>query len=77
MIETRLHVSGGTSLNAWQLSGAVITKKRFVSEKLFPCACSYEGKFALEQPSSTCAVGHELARAAHSCSCYGKLTHKG
>ncbi len=30
---------------------------------------------ALEQLSGT-GVGHELARAAHSCTRYGKLTHK-
>ncbi len=53
-----------TGENAWQRSGAaIVTKKRFVSEMLFPCTCNYEGKFALEQPSGT-GVGHELARAA-------------
>ncbi len=30
----------------------------------------------LEQLSGT-GVGHELARAAHSCTCCSKLTHKG
>ncbi len=33
-------------------------------------------KFVLEQPSGT-GVGHEQSRAAHSDTCYGKLTHKG
>ncbi len=33
-------------------------------------------KFALEQLSGT-GVGHDLARAASSCWCYSKLTHKG
>ncbi len=37
--------------------------------------CSYEGKFALEQPSGT-GVGHELASAARSCACCSQLTHK-
>ncbi len=33
-------------------------------------------KIAFEQLSGT-GVGHELASAAHSCTCNGKLTHIG
>ncbi len=33
-------------------------------------------KFELEQPLGT-GVGYELAKAARSCTCYSKLTHKG
>ncbi len=63
--------------NAWQCSGeAITTKKRFVPEKFLPCAYSYEGKVCAWTAVGA-GVGHELANAAHSCTCYDMLTYKG
>ncbi len=49
-------------------------EEAFLPEKFLPCTCSYIRM--LEQPSGL-GVGHELARAARSCTCCSKLTHKG
>ncbi len=52
-------------MSAWQ---------RSVPETFYHVHVAMKENVALEQPSGKC-VGHELASAAHSCTCYGKLTH--